>query len=157
MSSCIIVKYETLYLETSSVTWLVSCHFYFWHVLSSVVGCLAWLKWFPHGNTMTGFKLSRSFTNYLHLTCPPECKLTPGGHEFAGPLNTTRSGRLCQNWASSQPHYNYYTQSVLYPEGSASGAGIACRNPDFNWNRGPWCYTQDRRKRWEACTVPFCG
>ena len=29
-----------------------------------------------------------------------------------------------------------------------------CRNPD-NVKR-PWCYTTDRRKRWEYCSVPKC-
>ena len=29
-----------------------------------------------------------------------------------------------------------------------------CRNPDNS--KGPWCYTTDKRKRWEYCQVPKC-
>lgn len=30
-----------------------------------------------------------------------------------------------------------------------------CRNPDGEPG-GPWCYTNDRNKRWEYCNIPSC-
>ena len=73
-------------------------------------------------------------------------------------MSTTVSGRTCQAWASNTPHApNSASQNdENYPDGSRTAARNYCRNPDSS-SVGPWCYTTDPNKRWEACDVPFCG
>ena len=84
--------------------------------------------------------------------------MTFAGHHYAGNQNRTTSGRSCQAWNSHSPHYNYYTGNTYFPEGNATLAGSRCRNPDYNWHGGLWCYTTDAAKRWESCSeVPYCS
>merc|ERR1712108_2287 len=74
----------------------------------------------------------------------------PLGEKYDGSVSTTVSGITCQAWASEQPHkpnYNIKGVSEL-PENH-------CRNPDKHGG-GPWCYTTDKKKKWEICPVPIC-
>jgi len=84
------------------------------------------------------------------------CKKTDVGTEFAGDLRETKSGKICQSWASQSPNPHQYTNNSLYPDGSAALAGNRCRNPDPTHLDGPWCYTMDPNVRWEQCNVPLC-
>ena len=43
----------------------------------------------------------------------------------------------------------------MFPDGSVRAAGNKCRNPDNS--KTLWCYTTDKKKRWEYCSVPRCG
>ena len=40
-----------------------------------------------------------------------------------------------------------------YPE--LNDAKNYCRNPQNSGQR-PWCFTTDRKKRWEYCDIPKC-
>ena len=56
-------------------------------------------------------------------------------------LNTTVSGRTCQNWSSMSPHFHAYDHV---------GNHNFCSNPT-NIIGGNWCYTTDPNVRWEFC------
>ena len=68
-----------------------------------------------------------------------------GGKDYEGNAAKTESGLECQKWSEQKPHihYNYNV-----------GEHNFCRNPDDH--KGVWCYTTDKKKRWEACDVPKC-
>lgn len=66
-------------------------------------------------------------------------------------MNVTGSGKSCQAWDSSTPHFHPFTSLYRpYLEGHNY-----CRNPE---GRGiqPWCYTTDPDTRWEYCLVLVC-
>ncbi|CAC5411247.1 PLG [Mytilus coruscus] len=81
-----------------------------------------------------------------HKICVKNCKLDQYGESYDGQINTTLSGRTCQNWKLQSPHkhdrnpidHNY------------------CRNPSQDYP-GPWCYTTDIDVRSEYCPVYLCG
>merc|ERR1711931_4878 len=78
------------------------------------------------------------------------------GMNYSGPLRTTKSGRTCQRWAKKRPHaHSYAKYADRYPEGSAAASENYCRNPAKNFD-GVWCYTTDKKKRWELCDVQKC-
>merc|ERR1739838_56301 len=77
---------------------------------------------------------------------------TGRGKNYRGTVAKTISGRTCQSWSAQTPHRHSRT-SRRYPHSGLENN--YCRNPD-NVKR-PWCYTTDRRKRWEYCPVPKCG
>lgn len=84
-----------------------------------------------------------------------DCKKTIKGLEYRGKISTTTSGRTCQRWDSQSPHsHSGYAEHL---PGGASSHKNFCRNPKDSWEKRPWCYTTDQRKRWEYCDVPFCG
>merc|ERR1711971_623865 len=64
------------------------------------------------------------------------------GKNYTGGQRTTKSGRTCQHWCSTSPHYHRQESPDLKDN--------FCRNPD-NEPGGPWCYTTDPAKRWEYC------
>jgi len=69
-------------------------------------------------------------------------------HDYRGCANTTISGRKCQKWTVQWPHRHNVTTGRY--RGKGLGNHNYCRNPD-NEPGGIWCYTNDRRKRWEYC------
>jgi len=87
-----------------------------------------------------------------------DCNPSPAGRYYVGNKSVTESGIKCQAWSSQYPHRHIYNKKYLFsfPDGSASAAADYCRNPD-GWEKGLWCFTTDRKKRWEACHVPDCG
>ncbi|XP_056001724.1 uncharacterized protein LOC125653240 [Ostrea edulis] len=77
-----------------------------------------------------------------------ECKLSVLGKEYRGKLNVTRNGRLCQAWSIKTPHTHRFSNALRNSKNY-------CRNPDLE-SEGPWCYTTDKRVRWEYCDIPKC-
>ena len=76
--------------------------------------------------------------------------------DYRGPLQVTKSGKLCQKWSSQFPQKHSRTPKN-YPE-AGLGDHNYCRNPDGD-SGGAWCYTtveDDPAFRWEYCDVPSC-
>ncbi|GCC26664.1 hypothetical protein chiPu_0005082 [Chiloscyllium punctatum] len=96
------------------------------------------------------------FTGLLFLILPSfafslECK-SGNGVDYRGTTTKTASGRTCQRWDSNIPHrVNYTPETSPYADLKEN----YCRNPD-NDSTGPWCYTQDVKKRWEYCQIKNC-
>ena len=67
---------------------------------------------------------------------------------YRGCTNKTKSGRKCQKWTVQWPHR--HSRTPWRYRGKGLGNHNYCRNPD-NEPGGIWCYTNDRRKRWEYC------
>lgn len=67
---------------------------------------------------------------------------------YRGCANKTKSGRKCQKWTVQWPHKHSRTPGRY--RGKGLGNHNYCRNPDGEPG-GIWCYTNDRRKRWEYC------
>lgn len=74
------------------------------------------------------------------------------GTDYRGTKARTKTGITCQQWDSTTPHRPNYT-----PQNNPRADLVSnfCRNPDED-KGGPWCYTNDRNKRWEHCNVPSC-
>ena len=64
-------------------------------------------------------------------------------------VNTTRTGRICQHWASRG-----YTDASFTGE-SVADARNYCRNPDNDPN-GIWCFTTDPAVSYDYCRLPIC-
>lgn len=75
------------------------------------------------------------------------------GASYRGKVSYTKSGRKCQKWTSQKPHK--HTRTPGKRKGRGLGAHNFCRNPTDD-HAGVWCYTVDRRKRWEPCAIPSC-
>jgi len=73
------------------------------------------------------------------------------GAYYSGTLNKTESGRTCQNWTSQSPHRHDRTPWNHRFRHKRLGNHNYCRNPDGESRI--WCYTTDRRKRWEKCSI----
>ena len=67
------------------------------------------------------------------------------GKDYEGNVAKTVSGLECQKWSEQKPHKH---------KSADVGEHNFCRNPDDH--KGVWCYTTDKKKRWEACDVPKC-
>uniref|UniRef100_A0A4W3H005 Plasminogen n=1 Tax=Callorhinchus milii TaxID=7868 RepID=A0A4W3H005_CALMI len=80
-----------------------------------------------------------------------ECR-RGSGFTYRGTKSQTVSGITCQKWSSSTPHVPRYKPNNFPYAGLEANF---CRNPD-NDTGGPWCYTQDPKKRWEYCRLPEC-
>merc|ERR1712179_524345 len=65
--------------------------------------------------------------------------------DYKGEVDKTVSGKECQDWAEQKPHKHKFEDV---------GEHSFCRNPDNH--TAVWCYTTDKKKRWEACDVPKC-
>ncbi|XP_078573127.1 uncharacterized protein LOC144859973 [Branchiostoma floridae x Branchiostoma japonicum] len=77
------------------------------------------------------------------------------GSSYRGTVFVTKTGKTCQRWSMLIPHLHGF-QATMYP--SAGLKRNYCRNPDVSTGgSGVWCYTTDRKTRWERCDVPVCG
>ena len=70
---------------------------------------------------------------------------------YRGTLNQTVSGKTCQNWTWQSPHKHDRTPWNSRFRYKGLGNHNYCRNPDGESQF--WCYTTDRRKRWEKCDI----
>ena len=79
--------------------------------------------------------------------CPIRQKV---GKNYTGTeFSTTKSGRTCQEWSKQKPHeHEIFEKHADFPKELLEGN--FCRNPD-NDPDGSWCYTTDKKKRWEYC------
>nr|XP_034318465.1 plasminogen-like [Crassostrea gigas] len=93
--------------------------------------------------TKMGWQLYNSLSYRLG---EEECKRSSLGYEYTGKVSVTESNRTCQAWNSQTPHE--HKDFTNLPENY-------CRNPDGE--PAPWCYTEDPKKRWEICNIPYCG
>ncbi|KAL5250154.1 hypothetical protein ACHWQZ_G016026 [Mnemiopsis leidyi] len=76
-----------------------------------------------------------------------ECKSSPAGEKYQGPLDTTGSQYRCQNWSSDYPHPHGYNDV---------GNHNYCRNPGGKEER-PWCYTMALTfPIWDYCDIRDC-
>jgi len=76
--------------------------------------------------------------------CDIDCQAGDGKY-YKGEVNKTGSGKDCQVWAEQKPHKHKHKDV---------GENNFCRNPDNH--DAVWCYTTDKKKRWEECNVPKC-
>ncbi|KAG1668497.1 Tyrosine-protein kinase transmembrane receptor Ror2 [Nymphon striatum] len=74
------------------------------------------------------------------------------GRYYQGTVNVTKSGSPCQRWESQVPHVHDRPPDV-FPE--VENAENYCRNAGGE-EPFPWCYTMDKKKRWEHCAIPRC-
>ena len=74
---------------------------------------------------------------------------------YRGHISQTETGKLCQRWGLNSPHQHKYHDDKTFPDGSVEAAMNYCRAPDND--TVPWCYTEDRKVRWEYCDVPKCA
>ena len=72
-----------------------------------------------------------------------DCRPTDGT-AYTGNTNTTKSGRTCQKWSVTTPHYHSFT---------GVGEHNYCRDAA---NIGLICLTTDVKMRWDYCDVPLC-
>ena len=111
-----------------------------------------------------------------------DCYMEEDGRDYSGQINTTVSGLTCQAWRSQFPHQHTRTNidnfpgeracdfiilvllavqfipllihAILFLDTKLEDARNYCRNPDRE--NGPWCYTVDRKVRWQMCDVKRC-
>jgi len=83
---------------------------------------------------------------------PNNCKIG-NGSSYRGTTKKTFSGRRCQSWGSTSPQEPSNDILKLLPKGTTHSY---CRNYDGD-EGGPWCYTMDKRVRWQYCSqIPTC-
>ena len=105
--------------------------------------------------------IDRAYSSAVSLPCIwctcTACKEQADGRGYIGNINTTVTGKQCQQWSSDTPHTpSYVCTDEAFPDGSRAAAENYCRNPDRTAG-GPWCYTMDPSTRWEYCDIPDCG
>jgi len=79
------------------------------------------------------------------LHAPTPNTLKNNGWYYGGCRNKTKSGRTCQAWHSTSPHFQTLPKKYAY----ARLDGNYCRNPDKS--KTVWCFTTDPKKRIEDC------
>jgi len=87
------------------------------------------------------------------------CRRTTSGRDYTGTVNTTSSGKQCQNWSSNTTHVSdsSFVTDDNFPDDSVEAAENYCRNPDPDHLEGVWCYTMDPGVEWEQCDIPLCS
>jgi len=82
----------------------------------------------------------------------PKCnEQLPGKNKdkgYRGCQDKSKSGRTCMKWSAQKPHTHTRTPKGKFHHG-ANLINNYCRNPDNE--KGIWCYTMDKKKRWEYC------
>jgi len=82
----------------------------------------------------------------------PKCnEQLPGKNKdkgYRGCQDKSKSGRTCMKWSAQKPHTHTRTPNGKFHHG-ANLINNYCRNPDNE--KGIWCYTMDKKKRWEYC------
>lgn len=89
------------------------------------------------------------FSNFqIYLCQQQECIKGPSTL-YSGTQSTTSTGKTCQRWDVDTPHKVQHVPKD-------GGHHNYCRNPD-NDSRGTWCYTTDKKTRWDYCDIPKCA
>jgi len=70
---------------------------------------------------------------------------------YRGTKAKTVTGKTCQAWNKQSPHKHKNTPALKPFSGLAKNY---CRNPDGAPTA--WCYTTDKKKRFEMCGIPKC-
>ena len=71
-----------------------------------------------------------------------------GNEKYEGHVRHTISDTQCQKWSFQDPHKHDF---VSRPEDY-------CRNgEERDQPTGAWCYTLDKKRRWEYCPVRRCS
>ncbi|KAL5021811.1 hypothetical protein ScPMuIL_000966 [Solemya velum] len=87
----------------------------------------------------------------------PGCQLTNNcfyngqARNYTGTKSVTKSMHVCQRWDSQEPHRHSYRPHE-FPEGFYP-ENFCRTTPD---SAKPWCYTNERKNRWEHCNVNNC-
>ncbi|KAL5247120.1 hypothetical protein ACHWQZ_G019096 [Mnemiopsis leidyi] len=84
-----------------------------------------------------------------------DCQYVKDGDDrvtYIGQTNVTKTGRTCQRWSETTPHF-HTKMPDRYPD-AGLGEHNFCRDPDGNGKL--WCYTMDPNKRFEYCEIPKC-
>lgn len=74
--------------------------------------------------------------------------------EYTGTTSVTETGLQCQPWWSDTPHSHRYHDGSKFPDDNVREAVNYCRSPDGDAKL--WCYTVDRKVRWQYCNVSKC-
>ncbi|XP_067649116.1 apolipoprotein(a)-like [Haliotis asinina] len=135
-----------------------------------------------HSSTLANYRCKKGFVN-LHPGSPTTslcqkngnwtmvnmkcvnlstCWTAPAGRVmYTGTRSRTITGKVCQRWDSQTPHDHTYTDDSKYwipgidtPQ-TVTGSANYCRDPSRAGFL--WCYTTNRKSRWEKCDVPKCN
>jgi len=78
--------------------------------------------------------------------------------EYMGLQSTTVSGRQCQKWSEDKPHAHTYQMRCDFVDGNTGkDPQNFCRTAMWETKYEPWCYTTDKKTRWEYCGVRKCA
>merc|ERR1712212_1414534 len=71
-------------------------------------------------------------------------------------VTRSRSGRTCQQWKAQKPHAHTYNEGCDFED--REFPNNYCRVSNFDAAKfGPWCYTTDKKVRWESCNIRSCA
>jgi len=77
-------------------------------------------------------------------------------NSYLGKVTRTRSGRTCQQWKAQKPHAHTYNEGCDFED--REFPNNYCRVSNFDAAKyGPWCYTTDKKVRWESCNIRSCA
>ena len=90
------------------------------------------------------------FTVLFHIVLT-DCKTTPTALDYAGDLNSAKSGATCVRWDTAIVAFD----PEQFPDANLVDAANFCRNPDRKPD-GVWCFTDSDNGQWEYCDLPLC-
>jgi len=77
-------------------------------------------------------------------------------NSYLGKVSRTQSGKTCQKWISQKPHAHTYNEGCDYTD--RTFPENYCRVSNFDAPKyKPWCYTTDKKTRWEECRISSCA
>jgi len=77
-------------------------------------------------------------------------------NSYLGKVSKTATGKTCQKWISQKPHAHTYNEGCDYTD--RTFPENYCRVSNFDAPKyKPWCYTTDKKTRWEECKISSCA
>jgi len=77
-------------------------------------------------------------------------------NSYLGKVSRTKTGKTCQPWAKHSPHAHTYNEGCDFTD--RKFPSNFCRVSNFDAPKyGPWCYTMDKKTRWEECSIRSCA